>query len=142
MNIPRNRHKSTLLPDGKVLILGGSEQQLSVSSIEVFDPSSETFAEAGSLSAMRTSLTGTLLPNGELLIVGGIYVFSGPDAPESTALDSSELYAPALQSSMFTGALQSSRVGHTATLLNNGAVVVVGGADSSGTTLTSAELYR
>ena len=142
MRIPRYLHKSSLLTDGKVLILGGSEHQLSVSSIEVFDPASETFVEAGSLSAMRTSPTVTLLPSGEVLIVGGSYVFPGPDAPESTSLASSELYAPASRSSMFTGALENSRVGHTATLLNNGAVLVVGGADDAGTSLTSVELFR
>lgn len=81
MSIPRNRHRATLLPDGKVTISGGSEHQFSVSSIEAFDPASETFAESGNLSAMRTSHTVTLLPNGKILIVGGVYAYSGVDAP-------------------------------------------------------------
>jgi Galactose oxidase, central domain len=142
MNIPRNRHKSTLLPDGKVLISAGSEHQFSVSSLEVFDPASESFVGAGNLGAMRTSHTVTLLPDGKVLIVGGTYIYSGPDAPVSTVLDSFELYTPASQGSTLAGVLQTPRVGHTATLLNNGRVLVTGGTDSSGNALASAELYQ
>ena len=142
MSIPRNRHKSTLLPDGKVLISGGSKHQFSVSSLEVFDPASETFVGAGNLDAMRTSHTVTLLPNGKVLIVGGIYIYSGPDAPESTVLDSFELYTPASQSSTIAGVLQTPRVGHTATLLNNGQVLIIGGTDNGGNPLATAELFK
>jgi len=142
MRIPRNRHKSTLLPDGKVLISGGSELQFSVSSLETFDPASEMFVGAGNLSAMRTSHTVTLLPNGKVLIVGGVYVYSGLDAPEYTVLVSSELYTPASKGSMLAGALQSPRVGHTATLLNDGRVLIVGGTDANSNTLASAEIYK
>jgi hypothetical protein len=142
MSIPRNRHRSALLPDGRVLILGGSEHQFSVSSIEAFDPVSNTFVGAGGLRTTRTSHTVTLLLNGTVLIAGGVDIFSGPDAPESTVLASSELYIPASQSSLFTGPLQNSRTGHTATLLKNGAVLVVGGVDNTGDVLASAELYQ
>src|ERR1700756_164604 len=124
MSIPR-----TLLADGRVLILGDSEHQFSVASIEAFDPASDTFAGAGSMGAMRTSPTVTLLPNATLLISGGVDIFSGPDAPEFTVLASCELYAPASHASQFTGSLPTPRTGHTSTLLKNGAVLVVGGAD-------------
>ena len=140
--IPRNRHRSALLPDGRVLILGGSEHQFSVSSIEAFDPVSNTFVGAGGLRTTRTSHTVTLLLNGTVLIAGGVDIFSGPDAPESTVLASSELYIPASQSSLFTGPLQNSRTGHTATLLKNGAVLVVGRVDNTDNVLASAELYQ
>src|ERR1043166_5958768 len=40
----------------------------------------------------------------------------------------------------FTGSLNSARVGHTATLLQNGKVLVAGGIDGNGA-LASAELY-
>src|SRR5580704_2788227 len=41
-----------------------------------------------------------------------------------------------------TGSLNTGRGGHTATLLNNGVVLVVGGSDSGGNALASAELYN
>jgi len=142
MSIPRYLHESTLLPDGKVLILGGSEDHFSVSGVEAYDPVSEAFVGAGNLSAKRTSHTVTMLPNGKVLIVGGTYVFSGPDAPESAVLASSELYTPTSQESMFTATLQTPRVGHTATLLNDGHVLVTGGADGNGNPLASTELFQ
>ncbi|HWS98091.1 MAG TPA: kelch repeat-containing protein, partial [Candidatus Methylomirabilis sp.] len=41
-----------------------------------------------------------------------------------------------------TGTLNFPRVGHTATLLANGQVLVAGGEDSSGNLVASAELYN
>lgn len=41
----------------------------------------------------------------------------------------------------YTGSLNTARVGHTATLLPNGMVLVAGGYNSSGTVLDTAELY-
>jgi len=91
---------------------------------------------------MRTSHTVTLLPNGKVLIVGGTYIYSGPDAPVSTVLDSFELYTPDSQNSAITGVLQTARVGHTATLLNNSQVLIIGGTDNTGNPLATAELYK
>ena len=44
--------------------------------------------------------------------------------------------------SPLTGSLNTARADHTATLLNNGMVLMAGGYDSSGVTLASAELYN
>ena len=41
-----------------------------------------------------------------------------------------------------TGSLNTARYGHTATLLQNGQVLVAGGTDASGNRLASAELYN
>ncbi len=57
------------------------------------------------------------------------------------ALASAELYNPATGSSTVTGSLNTARGYHTATLLNNGMVLIAGGFNSSGA-LTSAELYN
>jgi hypothetical protein len=42
---------------------------------------------------------------------------------------------------IFTGSLNTARSYHTATLLNNGLVLIAGGADANGNPLASAELY-
>jgi len=53
-----------------------------------------------------------------------------------------ELYDPATKTWSNTCALATGRYGHTATLLGNGQVLVAGGTNSSGQTLTSAEIYQ
>jgi len=137
MGTPHWFHRSILLPDGRVLIIGGNVHLFSTSLIEVFDPISESFKAAGNLTQARNSHTATLLPNGHVLVTGGSDRFSGPDAPESTVLASSELYSPGSSNAELTATLTSPRVGHTATLLNDGRVLVVGGEDSYGTLATS-----
>jgi hypothetical protein len=73
----------------------------------------------------------TLLPNGKVLVSGG---YNGG------YLSSAELYDPASGSWIATGSLNTAREFHTATLLSNSKVLVVGGSGTSGT-LASTELY-
>src|SRR5256885_3790447 len=56
-------------------------------------------------------------------------------------LTSAELYDPATETFTPTGSLNTSRYVHTATLLNNGVVLIAGGTDNSGNALASAEQY-
>ncbi|KFA89289.1 Kelch repeat-containing protein, partial [Archangium violaceum] len=63
----RFTHTSTLLPSGKVLVVGNP------ASTEVYDPATGTWTTHGSLAKDwgRTDHTATLLPEGKVLIVGG-----------------------------------------------------------------------
>ena len=56
-------------------------------------------------------------------------------------MTSAELYNPSTGTFTPTGSLNTARVNHTATLLNNGLVLITGGFDSGGI-LASAELYN
>lgn len=75
MQSPRQSHTATRLPDGQVLVTGGVEgvnSNAALSSSELFDPGTGTFADAGNMSTERFEHTATLLTNGDVLIAGGI----------------------------------------------------------------------
>src|ERR1017187_9283327 len=102
--------------------------------LTAFAGTSGTWALTGSLNTARWNHTATLLPNGEVLVTGG-WGASGTNDP----LASAELYNPATGKWTFTGSMAYARTGQTATLLQNGEVLVAGGDSVTGTT---AELYN
>ena len=68
----REDHTATLLPDGRVLIVGGKDGVGGErKSAEVWDPETASFGPAGSLAERRDRHTATPLPDGRVLIVGG-----------------------------------------------------------------------
>jgi len=136
----RFAHTATLLPNGKVLVAGGAvgvdNNTTAIASGELYDPATGTWTATGSMATARAYHTATLLGNGKVLVAGGTnYVV----APNTTYFASAELYDPATGSWTTTGVLTDSRYLHTATLLNNGKVLVAGGFN--GIDLASAELY-
>ena len=65
-------HTATILPTGKVLIVGGVSTFFGVTGYaELYDPVSGTWSTAGSPITGRVRHTATLLPNGKVLIAGG-----------------------------------------------------------------------
>lgn len=132
---------ATLLPNGKVLVAGGSSTDYvtPVPNAELYDPTTGTFSATGSMTAVRYQYTATLLPSGQVLIAGGCLDNGG--SPCQT-LASAELYNPATGTFSATGSMAAVRADHTATLLPNGKVLVAGGVDfNSYVSLASAEIY-
>ncbi|MGC2636279.1 MAG: kelch repeat-containing protein [Acidobacteriaceae bacterium] len=133
----RYYHTATLLPNGNVLIAAGQEAIGDVlAASELYNPTTGTFTATGSLENARAQHTATLLPSGQVLVAGGIT--NVPDAGAMTGI--CELYDPSTGAWSTTGSLNLARDGHTATLLANGKVLVVGGEGPS-LTPTTAELY-
>jgi hypothetical protein len=122
----RAMHTATLLSDGKVLVTGGSDANgIPISSAEIFDPINGTFTPTkGSMGSTRTMHTATLLSDGKVLVTGGDSTLGGPIDSLSTA----ELFDPATETFTPTGSMKFARFRHTATLLKDGRVLVMGGA--------------
>jgi N-acetylneuraminic acid mutarotase len=119
----REEHTATLLPNGKVLVAGGTDGRGKVlASAELYDPVRNRWTSAGSMAATRIDHTATLLPNGKVLVAGGV-VLPYPAPSLATA----ELYDPTTNSWSMAAPMIESRTRHTATLLPDGRVLVVGG---------------
>jgi hypothetical protein len=142
LNTARANHTATLLNDGTVLIAGGgiASSPYYITSAEVYNPATGTFTPTGSLNTARQIHTATLLSNSLVLIAGGQGAYSGGTYP---LLASAELYNPATGAFTYTGSMNTARANYTATLLNNGTVLMAGGSTASNTYGTaSAELYE
>ena len=136
----RQIHTVTELADGRILIAGGyTDVEVALASAEVYDPSADAFSPTGSMVDARGLHTATRLADGRVLIAGG-----GPASWVSTAfpyLASAELYDPATGTFSPTGSMTMPREDHTATLLEDGRVLIVGGNDEGSHTTPTAELY-
>ncbi len=128
---PRISPTATLLPNGHVLIVGGSWCRSNrcsgfdpLASAELFDPVTETFSATGSMSIARTGHTATLLNNGTVLITGGVNPGLGSD-------NTAEIYDPATSGFTRVGDMARGRARHTASLLADGRVLIAGGWEGS-----------
>jgi N-acetylneuraminic acid mutarotase len=138
----RHDHTATLLPDGRVLVVGGLQERTAgnpgLASVEVYDPVSGTWSITGFLNSGRTHHTAGLLPDGTVLVTGGKGDYSG------SALASVEIYDPISGTWKSAPPLSVPRYGHSATRLADERVLVAGGRFGSGTTdiHSSAEIYN
>ena len=133
MAVGRAAHTSTLLADGRLLIVGGFKTGgSSLTQAEIFVPASGEFQTAGSLATARAGHTATLLPNGKVLIAGGF---------DGAYLDSAEIFDPKSGRFSSAGHLTIPRSEHTATKLPDGRILLTGGVGTGWTFLAAAEIY-
>lgn len=143
MNSGRWLHTATLLTDGRVLVVGGRDNNCSdggncpvssLASAEIYDPATGVFTATGSLNLSRWGHSATLLPNGKVLILGG----KTTDLPNTDRAVTAEVYDPATGQFTNWTSLTTGRDSHTVTLLNNGKLLVAGGfrADAIATDVT------
>ena len=130
LNADHFRHATTLLPDGRVLVVGGVERvaggEMTHAVVEIYDPATETFSVAESLSTDRKQHTVTSLSSGQVLITGGhkyLTPFIHGSPWPGVCLAAPELYEPSTDTyNPISGGLDA--CGHSATLLNNGEVLL------------------
>ena len=148
INEARLFHTATLLDDGRVLIVGGERQDASViPSAEIYDPSSGDWSFTGAMNEAREVHTATLLGDGSVLVVGGLGAagalpgqVQGVESPE-LPVSSAEIYDPASGIWSPADSMTEARMLHTATRLEDGKVLVVGGSRDLLGVARSVEIY-
>ncbi len=135
-------HTATLLPDGRLLVVGGRgvDGLTALASAELYQPRTGRWAPAAPLRTGRAQHTATLLPDGRVLVAGGVAVAGEGDAAAFLALASVELFSPATGRWTPGPPLAEARGNHTATLLPDGTVLVAGGTREGRGALASVEV--
>jgi hypothetical protein len=127
---------ATLLQSGKVLVFESASATASL-----YDPVSGQWSASSFTTLKRGDVVATLLSNGKVLFTGGLAYAPRPTHTVATAT----LYDLSTDAGEATGPMLIARYGHTATLLQNGQVLVAGGNKIGGTGgsagLSEAELY-
>ena len=68
----RSGHTATALANGAVLVVGGQSTDTSyTASAERYDPATNSWAPAATMTTARTGHTATVLPGGAVLVAGG-----------------------------------------------------------------------
>lgn len=128
LTVPRATHASTLLADGSVFVVGGWTGE-SLSSTELWDPSTGASKKAAELSFPRSRPLAVRLLTNQVVVI--------PD------VGSTEIYEPAKNAfSLGTAVNATAAGGQSATLLPSGKVLVTGGCASKfGTYACSTAAY-
>jgi WD40 repeat protein len=139
MNEARQQESATLLKDGRVLVVGGPDVVAGLStnlaadpSAELYDPATGKFTLTGSPQVAflgGIQIVSVLLQSGRVLVIG-----CDVSAPQSGSCASSlaDVYDPSTGLFSAAGPITSSCLSCTATLLNDGRVLVAGVTDQSG----------
>jgi Protein of unknown function (DUF3443)/Kelch motif len=128
--LPEN-YQSVALPNGQILIVGGDDGSNAFSNAYIYDPSAQTVTPTRSMNQARTQFTLTLLNSGQVLAVGGsdVWVNTGnlSSGGGSKTLSSAEIYDPPSKTWTEAAPMSVARLAHTATLMPDGTVMIVGG---------------
>lgn len=141
-------HTSTVLRDGRVLIAGGLcdvAQAMNdptppprYAALSIWDSATRQWQSAPALAQTRIFHTATLMPDDSVLLIGGEGDPRLPHEGDVDVLSSAVRYAHGKLEAV--PAMGTARAKHSATLLPDGRVLVVGGLDAAGHPLASAEL--
>ena len=122
-----------LLPDGRIMVAGGSNGLGSLGIIDLYDPAAGAFTRSGPMPLRREGHIAALLADGRVLLAGGW--------AEAHFLASAVVFDPASGKTVPAEPMSVERNGATGTLLADGRVLVAGGESERDSPLASAEVY-
>lgn len=140
MQESRAFHNVVQLQDGRILVCGGVQGPYGtgpyhteiLDSVEIFDPTTETWSNAAPLSIPRAGSTANVLPDGRVLVAGGTKgdgqnrLFSVDDLL-TTSLRTTEIYDPATNSWSAGPNMSEPKAGAVSIPLDNGEIMIAGG---------------
>ena len=132
MQVKRVGHTAALLKDGRVLLVGGWRGGIA-DSAELYDPATDRFTRIAMISP-RARATATTLQDGRVLVTGGART------EDRVGQRSTEIFDPAAMKFTSAGDMKDGRIAHSATLLGDGTVLIVGGM-AERRVLGTAELF-
>jgi hypothetical protein len=124
----RHKHAASVLPDGSVLITGGSDEndwKNVYRTTEIFDAGKNEFRPAADMNSGHFKHHSVVLPDGRVVVVGGSKLL--------------EIYDPvANRFKVARGDLGKAYFFPSATVLDGGKVLISGGYDEDNATITTA----
>ncbi|CAF1302111.1 unnamed protein product [Adineta steineri] len=134
--ITRRRYcAAVLLFNGNILIAGGIDSKSNtLSSVEIFQPDTETFSPVQRMACARSDFTLTRLLTGQVLAIGG------EKSLNDECLRVIELYDPITNQWQSTRQLNTARHNHKAVLINN-SVLILGGETTENNYEFTCERY-
>jgi RHS repeat-associated protein len=128
---------NTLLPDGRLLLVGGqNDDGQVVATLSTKDPLTGAVSALGiSLHFPRAAHTATVLPDGTVLVLGGV-------GQDGKLVSSAEVFDPVAGTvDLLSEPPPAPRAFHTATLLTDGRVLFEGGVFSNAVPAKTIELW-
>ena len=139
MGVERGWPNAVLLSDGRVLVTG--DRSLDFRAVtgkaETYDPDTGAWSSTEDMSKASIGHTLTLLPDGRVLAAGGVH----PTNRHYGAYSTTEIFDPTSNSWSPGPELSEPRIHHSATLMPDGRVLLIGGfvPEDEGYSLTSME---
>jgi hypothetical protein len=137
MATPRRGAVAARLPDGRVLVAGGSYDdgtEHELASAEAFDPATGAFTPVGAMGTARVRAAAAALPDGRVLVAGG--------NNGSSRLSSAEVFTPSTGAFTPVGEMNTERAREAAAPLPDGRMLIAGGAaGANAAALRSAEVF-
>jgi N-acetylneuraminic acid mutarotase len=123
------------LQDGRMLVAGGWSPTLGIWTIDIYNPSTNSFVAAANLpqfSHGRGGLTGHVRSD-------GVVVFFGGSSAQGDIADTAVLYDPVSNTMATEGnTMRWYRYQHTSAVLNDGRILIIGGNFSNN---SAADVY-
>ncbi|MGZ3416843.1 MAG: Kelch repeat-containing protein [Polyangiales bacterium] len=135
-DVPRYLHTATRLPSGKVLVVGGYE--IASPTTTIYDPTIDKWRSGPASSNYRVGSAACALADGTVLVSGGGQFTLFGDASPTASI---EVYDEKTDAFTKGPPMSMPRLGHTATRLADGRVLVAGGGTSPGNASKDAEIY-